>query len=71
MGFRSYDAPTDNQSTDDPFAEFPLESATSTDTTQDHDWLAEFPDEQAGSSTPRSKTWSRLSESVTNERERS
>ena len=71
MRFRPPDSPTGNEdNNDDPFAEFPLEPTARPDAPKEHDWLAEFPDEHTAADL-RSKTWSRLSESVKNENERS
>jgi len=67
MRFRPDDPPAGKQANDDPFAEFPLEPATGTETPKNRDWLAEFPDEKTVQPTPRSKNWTRLSDSLKDE----
>ena len=61
MHFRPLDPPTGNQSTDDPFAEFPSESAKPAEAPKNRDWLAEFPDEKAPTPAVRSKDGTRNS----------
>jgi hypothetical protein len=69
MRFRPEEDPTNSNTSDDPFAEFPAEPAVSVEIPKNRDWLAEFPDEQSSPSPEaRSKSWRRLSETVKDEK---
>jgi hypothetical protein len=68
MRFRPEDPPAGKHQTDDPFAEFPAEPSVSVDAPKNHDWLSEFPDEKTVTRVVRSKTWSRLTDGVKDEK---
>jgi hypothetical protein len=55
--------PPSTEGNEDPYAEFPSETADRADAPQTQDWLAEFPDEKPAA--PSARTKGALSKGVT------